>query len=361
MDSLQDDVRRSPRIVELQDRQKQLWHAQYKSKQEILTEQAFNERRHLAYQIRKTRMDEAGTSSSVQLSNSAGAHKAESVLIRRRSPRFMGCGNTAETSDQASVQVSNSAGGFIPRRSPRFIAHGNTAESLNQVRRRNMSEEQLAGERDRKRVRQRTRRLIMTEEQRLIERERDRNRKKAAKEKLNLPSTSIVNDDAHISKNSWLVNDKETVFGREPIDKMMEEQRLIESECDHNRYLAAKEKLNFPSSSAGNTSSNLVEHVMHEHAQAEVERLIGRISTIGMNTSEGYMELVPEHKGDDLDESHQQDMQAGTFLTNFKTKTCLQGGMIVTWLRNMVLLDIVCRVSFRILSSNTYCTVIAHM
>ncbi|XP_026434529.1 uncharacterized protein LOC113332066 isoform X3 [Papaver somniferum] len=337
MDSSPDDVRRSPRLVELQDRQKQLWHAQYKSKQEILTEQAFNERRHLAYQIRKTRMDEAGTSSSVQLSNSAGAHKAESVSIRRRSPRFMGCGNTAETSDQASVQVSNSAGGFIPRRSPRFIAHGNTAESLNQdlhillwnfvIRRRNMSEEQLVGERERKRVRQRTRRLIMTEEQRLIERDR----KKAAKEKLNLPSTSIVNDDAHISKKQ-LAGERERhrVRQRTHRQNMMEEQRLIESECDRNRYLAAKEKLNFPSSSAGNTSSNLVEHVMHEHAQAEAERLIGRILTIGMNTSEGYMELGPEHKapihttfddmlefdeqinnaGDDLDESHQEDMQA---------------------------------------------------
>ncbi|XP_026418315.1 uncharacterized protein LOC113313733 [Papaver somniferum] len=235
-------------------------------------------------------MDEASTSSSFQESNSAGAHKAESVLIRRRSPRFMGCGNTAETSDQASVQVSNSAGGFIPRRSPRFIGRGNTAESLDQ--------EQLAGERERKRVRERTRLLIMTEEQRSIESELYRNRKKAAKEKLNLPSTSIVNNDPHISEKQ-LAGERERNRVRQRIHRqnMTEEQRLIEREHDRNRYLAAKEKLNFPSSSASNTSSNLFEHVMHEHVQAEVERLIGGISTVGMNTNEGYMELGPASRG----------------------------------------------------------------
>ncbi|KAI3831993.1 hypothetical protein MKX03_006367 [Papaver bracteatum] len=65
MDSSQDDLRRSTRFIELQDRQKQLWRAQYKSKQEKMTEQqkqAFNERRRLANQNQKTRMDEASTS-----------------------------------------------------------------------------------------------------------------------------------------------------------------------------------------------------------------------------------------------------------------------------------------------------------
>ncbi|KAI3844343.1 hypothetical protein MKX03_034591 [Papaver bracteatum] len=134
---------------------------------------------------------------------------------------------------------------------------------------------------------------------------------------------------------------------------MTEGQRLIEMERDRNRYLAAKDKMNLPSSGESNTSPTLFEHVMHEHVQAEVERLIGRISTVGMNTSEGYMELGPEHRapihttfddmlefdeqinntGDDLDESHQEDMQDGIFLTNFKTQTCLQGVMSATWIR----------------------------
>ncbi|KAI3832822.1 hypothetical protein MKX03_026583 [Papaver bracteatum] len=97
--------------------------------------------------------------------------------------------------------------------------------------------------------------------------------------------------------------------------------------------------MNPPSSSANNISSNLFEHVMHAHVQVEVGRLIGRISTVRMNTSEGYMELGPEHRaplhttfddmlefdeqinttGDYLDESHQQDMPEGIFLKNFKT------------------------------------------
>ncbi|KAI3856314.1 hypothetical protein MKW92_027232, partial [Papaver armeniacum] len=65
MVSSQDGVRRSPRLIEMQDRQKQLWRAQYKSKQEKMTEQqkhAFNERRRRAYQNRNTRIDEASTS-----------------------------------------------------------------------------------------------------------------------------------------------------------------------------------------------------------------------------------------------------------------------------------------------------------
>ncbi|KAI3849422.1 hypothetical protein MKX03_030818 [Papaver bracteatum] len=61
---------------------------------------------------------------SVQVFNSADG------FIPRRCPRFIGCENTAETNVQASVQLSSSAGGFIPRRSPRFIGCGNTTESL---------------------------------------------------------------------------------------------------------------------------------------------------------------------------------------------------------------------------------------
>ncbi|KAI3891050.1 hypothetical protein MKW98_007355, partial [Papaver atlanticum] len=116
--------------------------------------------------------------------------------------------------NNTSVQASNSAGshkavaGLIPRRSPRFIGRGNTAESLDQGP--HISEEQLANDRERRRVRQRTRQQNMTEEQR---------------------------------------------------------------------------------------SSNLFEHVMHEHVQAEVARLLGRVSRVAMNTSEGYMELGPQHRG----------------------------------------------------------------
>ncbi|RZC89266.1 hypothetical protein C5167_030970 [Papaver somniferum] len=252
MDSSQDGVRRSPRLIELRDREKQLWSAQNKSKQEKITgqqKQEFDERRRLAYQKRKTRINEASTSSSVQFSNSAGG------FIPRRSPRFIGCGNTDESLDKASVQVSNSAGVIIPRRSPRFIGRGNTAGLLNEVQRRDISEEYLADEQERKRVRERTRRLNMTEEQRSIERERNRVRERTRRQ------------------------------------DMTEGQRLIERERDRNRYLAAKDKMNLPSSIASNTSPSLFEHVMHEHVQAEVEILIGRISTVVMNTSEGYMEL----------------------------------------------------------------------
>ncbi|RZC68688.1 hypothetical protein C5167_031961, partial [Papaver somniferum] len=94
-DSTQDDICGSPRLIELQDKKKQLWRAQNKSKQKEITEQAFNEKRRIAYQNRKTRMDEA-------VSNLRGAHKAESTLIPRRSPRFIGCENISESLDQCN-------------------------------------------------------------------------------------------------------------------------------------------------------------------------------------------------------------------------------------------------------------------
>ncbi|KAI3849866.1 hypothetical protein MKW98_026780 [Papaver atlanticum] len=134
--------------------------------------QAFDERQRIAYQNQKTGINEAGASSSVQASNSAGSYKAVSRLIPRRSPRFIGRGNTAESLDQGP----------------------------------HISEEQLANDRERRRVRQRTR-----------------------------------------QKN------------------MMEKRR----------------------------SSNLFEHVMHEHVQAEITRLLCCVSRVAMNTSEEYMEYGP--------------------------------------------------------------------
>ncbi|RZC77265.1 hypothetical protein C5167_001393 [Papaver somniferum] len=78
-------------------------------------------------------------------------------------------------------------------------------------------------------------------------------------------------------------------------------------------------------------SSNLFEHVMHEHVQEEVVRLLGCVSRVAMNTSEGYMELGPQHRAlihttfddmlefdeqinnpeDDCNESHQEDVHEG--------------------------------------------------
>ncbi|RZC88099.1 hypothetical protein C5167_015902 [Papaver somniferum] len=67
-------------------REKQLWRSQHKSKQEKITKQqkqAFDERQRIAYLNRKTGINEASASSSVQVSKSAGAHKAESTFIPR--------------------------------------------------------------------------------------------------------------------------------------------------------------------------------------------------------------------------------------------------------------------------------------
>ncbi|KAI3905811.1 hypothetical protein MKW98_006445 [Papaver atlanticum] len=109
MDSSQDGVRRSPRLIELHDKEKQLW-------------RAFNERRRLAYQNRKTRIDEASTSLDPPNKN----EPAMTTKLNLSGPDLYSLQNTSNS----SVQFSNSAGGFIPRRSPRFIGCGNTAESL---------------------------------------------------------------------------------------------------------------------------------------------------------------------------------------------------------------------------------------
>ncbi|KAI3986254.1 hypothetical protein MKX01_028535 [Papaver californicum] len=102
------------------------------------------------------------------------------------------------------------------------------------IRRQNITEEQLANERQLNRDRQRIRRKNMTEEQRLMVRERNRLQHRAPKETPTLPSTSTCNNDAH-----------------------------------------------------------LFETVTQQHVQAEVERVIGRVSTMSMNISEGHMELGP--------------------------------------------------------------------
>ncbi|KAI3898750.1 hypothetical protein MKW98_000863 [Papaver atlanticum] len=69
-------------------KKKQLRHAQYKARQEKMTyheKQALKERCHAAYQNRKTRVNAAA---NVQVSTSAGEHKAESSYVPRRSPRI---------------------------------------------------------------------------------------------------------------------------------------------------------------------------------------------------------------------------------------------------------------------------------
>ncbi|KAI3939964.1 hypothetical protein MKW98_029740 [Papaver atlanticum] len=115
---------------------------------------------------------------------------------------------------------------------------------------------------------------------------------------MNLASTSTTNNEMHISEER-LANERERNRVRQRTRRlnMTEEQRSIESGRDRNRYTAAKENLNHASTSTGNNDAHIFEHVIHRHVQAEVGRLIGRVSAIRMNTTEGYMELGPQHRG----------------------------------------------------------------
>ncbi|KAI3947181.1 hypothetical protein MKW92_011529 [Papaver armeniacum] len=94
------EPRRSPRFIELarlrelaetdkDKKKKQLRHAQYKARQEKITDhekQALKERCRVAYQNPKTRVNAAV--SNVQVSTSTGEHKDESSYVPRRSPRI---------------------------------------------------------------------------------------------------------------------------------------------------------------------------------------------------------------------------------------------------------------------------------
>ncbi|KAI3951129.1 hypothetical protein MKW98_028533 [Papaver atlanticum] len=105
MDSLSSHPRRSPRLTDLArvreltgtdtEKERRLRRAQYRAKQDSITEgerQERNERRRAAYRARisaaNCQPDDRETSSSVQVCKSAREHKAESSCILRRSPRI---------------------------------------------------------------------------------------------------------------------------------------------------------------------------------------------------------------------------------------------------------------------------------
>ncbi|KAI3865419.1 hypothetical protein MKW92_018199 [Papaver armeniacum] len=86
-ESLDQSQSRDPQTtIANNSREIQLWRAQHKSKQEKMTEQqkrVFDERQRIAYQNRKTGINEASASSSVEVSKPAGVHRADSTLIPR--------------------------------------------------------------------------------------------------------------------------------------------------------------------------------------------------------------------------------------------------------------------------------------
>ncbi|MCL7036986.1 hypothetical protein MKW94_019917 [Papaver nudicaule] len=125
---------------------------------------------------------------------------------------------------------------------------------------------------------------------------------------------------------------------------MTDEERLLQNEHRRNQYRARQqnaENSNLPSSSTSSTETNLFEHVIQQHVQEELERIIGRVSTMSMNISAGFMELGPEHRAplhtryedmiefdeqvnrpeeDGPEEGQQEDREEGIFLTSFKQK-----------------------------------------
>ncbi|KAI3967172.1 hypothetical protein MKX01_042757 [Papaver californicum] len=79
-------------------------------------------------------------------------------------------------------------------------------------------------------------------------------------------------------------------------ENMTEEHRSMVSERDRLRYRASKANPTLPSTSTANNDARLFETVIQQHVQAEVERIISRVSIMSMNISEGYMELGPQHR-----------------------------------------------------------------
>ncbi|KAI3997880.1 hypothetical protein MKX01_040383 [Papaver californicum] len=78
---------------------------------------------------------------------------------------------------------------------------------------------------------------------------------------------------------------------------MTAEERLIQNEYRRKEYRARQnsvEKINLPSSSASNIKTNLFEHVIRKNVQEEVERIIGRNSTMSMNIALRFMKLGSE-------------------------------------------------------------------
>ncbi|KAI3843271.1 hypothetical protein MKX03_037461, partial [Papaver bracteatum] len=66
---------------------------------------------------------------------------------------------------------------------------------------------------------------------------------------------------------------------------MKEEQRFDVRERDRIRHRACKENPNIPSTSTGNNDAHLIETFIQQYVHAEVGQIIGRVSTVPMNTT----------------------------------------------------------------------------
>ncbi|XP_026459925.1 uncharacterized protein LOC113360655 [Papaver somniferum] len=196
-----------------------------------------NEHRRNQYRARQLNMEIRN------LPSSSTSNNETTLFIPRRSPRFIGCGSTTESTS-------------IPRRCPRFIGCRSTTESLDQGQSRD-------------------------------------------------PQTTIMKNSR--KKQLWRAQHKSIQ------EKMTEQQKHAFDERQRIAYQNRKTRINEASASSS----------------AEVTRLLGCVSRVVMNTSEGYMELGHQHRApihttfndmlefdeqinnpedDDCNESHQEDV-----------------------------------------------------
>ncbi|KAI3989592.1 hypothetical protein MKX01_036201 [Papaver californicum] len=175
------------------------------------------------------------------------------------------------------------------------------------------SQNRIFTKREWNRLRYRNRIENMTAEEKLLQNERRRIQRIARQQNVEnrkLPSSSTSNAEANLTESektematsqSRLVTERERRRDRYRIrqENMTAKEKLLQNEHRRIQRRAGQqnvEKINLPSSSTSNAEANLFEHVIQQHVQEEVERIIGHVSTMSVNTTAGFLELGQEHR-----------------------------------------------------------------